>query len=185
MHDDYYDFESKWYLCTRAVTDTFYEGQLYQGVIDKKTGEHGLMTCNGPVWGMIISEFIEIPASHLDAFDDSQFEGKSNYSPSIKGTIDIPTGDKPHTIKNLCMSFGDFLQAKNDRYGNSVGEPIQVFNKADTTNAFYVRMDDKLSRIANRPPGSEPRENDLVDLAGYIILLLHQRGVSSLDHHID
>jgi hypothetical protein len=182
--EDYY-FDNKWYLCTRAATDTFYDGQLYQGVIDKKTGEHGLMTCNGPVWGMTLSEFVSVPPTHLDSFDDSQFEGKSTYTPFNKDTVETLAGGKPHTIKHLCESFGDFLQAKNDRYGNSVGEPIQVFNKADTTNAFYVRMDDKLSRIANRPPDSEPRENDLVDLAGYIILLLHQRGVSSLEHHID
>ena len=91
-------------------------------------------------------------------------------------------GTKP--LLEACASLGKFLEAKNQRYGNSVNEPMQVFGpQMSPEAAFYVRMNDKISRITNGP--EEPRENDLVDLAGYIMLLLARRGCIDYSHLID
>ena len=43
-------------------------------------------------------------------------------------------------------------------------------------------MDDKLSRIVN---GKELRKNDIVDLTGYLVLLLAQKGWDNFKELID
>lgn len=90
-----------------------------------------------------------------------------------------PTKDLiSETMKNLA----DFLIAKNKNYGNSALKPLKVFNNVEPTNGICVRIDDKLSRIAN---AKELRKNDLVDLAGYVILLLVQKGFCTFKELID
>lgn len=71
-------------------------------------------------------------------------------------------------ITKTCDSLGEFLQHKNKNYGDSVNSPLRVFSSASVDEAFFVRMDDKLSRIKNN---SGPlRRNDVVDLMGYCVL---------------
>lgn len=61
------------------------------------------------------------------------------------------------------------LCAKNTAYGNSALVPKRVFAQGlDTMAQLKVRADDKLSRISN---GSFC-ENDLMDLAGYVVLMV-------------
>ena len=63
------------------------------------------------------------------------------------------------------------LLAKNRAYGDSALNPVRIFSRANPTEQLKVRIDDKLSRIAH---GDEHLENEdvLVDLIGYLILLL-------------
>lgn len=66
-----------------------------------------------------------------------------------------------------------FLLEKNRKYGDSALHPLALFSKhfreGDISlNLLLARCDDKLSRIAN---ADTIRENDLVDLIGYLILL--------------
>src|SRR6185436_939480 len=61
------------------------------------------------------------------------------------------------------------LEQKSISYGDSVGKPLRIFSKADSSEGIRVRLDDKLSRIANG--GRWPGDNDLGDFVGYVALL--------------
>jgi hypothetical protein len=85
-------------------------------------------------------------------------------------------------IEKVCSSLAKFLAVKNERYGNSATEPLRVFSKSGAGNSVCVRIDDKLSRIRN---GTELRKNDVVDLAGYLVLLMADRGWTCFDEMLD
>jgi hypothetical protein len=89
-------------------------------------------------------------------------------------------GQQP--IGKVMEGLNTFLIAKNKNYGNSALEPLKVFSKIEPTNSICVRVDDKLSRIVN---GSELRKNDIVDLAGYLVLLCAQKGWNNFEELID
>jgi hypothetical protein len=78
-----------------------------------------------------------------------------SYSQKISGAFD--------EVKNLLLS-------KNKAYGNSVFEPLGIFNKATAQEAVCARIDDKLARIKNRGL-DDKTEDTLDDLIGYFILL--------------
>ena len=124
---------------------------------------------------------VEDPVEPLDALRKDIDKMCVEYGLKAPEPPDL-LGTKP--LLEACASLGKFLEAKNQKYGNSVNEPIQVFGpQMSPEAAFYVRMNDKISRITNGP--EEPRENDLVDLAGYIMLLLARRGCIDYSHLID
>ena len=76
-------------------------------------------------------------------------------------------------IKKTSNELRDFILAKNDQYGNSVGQPIRVFAQSHSSEELIrVRMDDKLSRLARGNDSMESDEDVIMDLAGYCILLL-------------
>lgn len=63
----------------------------------------------------------------------------------------------------------EMVEAKNRSYGDSLGDPIRVFSKANTLDSIRVMIDSKLSRIAR---GSEWQGEDTIrDLVGYLALL--------------
>lgn len=77
-------------------------------------------------------------------------------------------------MADLILIYGlmltDLLLRKNERYGNSVGDPVSVFSKdLDKRERMRVRMDDKISRIM-RGGSFGDKEDPRVDLAGYLIL---------------
>lgn len=71
-------------------------------------------------------------------------------------------------IMEVCDDIKDMLISKNISYGSSFSHPMRVFSNAPTDEQINVRIDDKLSRIKNK--GGYAGDNDLEDLAGYIIL---------------
>lgn len=73
-------------------------------------------------------------------------------------------------IVQVCDELKEFLLAKNESYGNSAFEPINVFSKLDAREGILIRLDDKLKRIKNGR--GYPGDNDLKDITGYLILLL-------------
>jgi len=75
-------------------------------------------------------------------------------------------------ITTACRLVENTLLHKNRLYGDSAFKPLRVFSKADATEQIRVRIDDKLSRIAR---GEEAGEDTILDLAGYLILLLAAR----------
>lgn len=85
-------------------------------------------------------------------------------------------------INKVMEGLTEFLIAKNKNYGNSALKPIKVFSKVEPTNSICVRMDDKISRIVN---STELRKNDIVDLTGYLVLLLAQKGWDDFKELID
>lgn len=80
--------------------------------------------------------------------------------------------------QRLIIKYGtmltDLVLRKNLRYGNSALEPISVFAQdLSPRQRMAVRMDDKVNRIV-RGQGTfaDDGENPIVDLAGYLLLLL-------------
>ena len=63
----------------------------------------------------------------------------------------------------------ELLLSKNRKYGNSALSPKRIFSKADAIEQLKVRIDDKLSRLANQQ--SDEDEDAELDLLGYLILL--------------
>ena len=61
------------------------------------------------------------------------------------------------------------LQDKNKSYGDSALNPVRIFSKADSIEGIKVRIDDKLSRLANG--SAYVGDNDVDDLIGYLVLL--------------
>ena len=71
-------------------------------------------------------------------------------------------------VESVCFEIADMLKAKNDAYGDSALDPIQVFSKADPIEQLKVRIDDKISRMIR---GKDAGEDTRMDLIGYLILL--------------
>lgn len=69
----------------------------------------------------------------------------------------------------VLLSLLDLLVYKNEKYGNSALEPINVFYKGNSINSIAIRLDDKLNRLIN---SSEVRLNDIADVAGYLVLYI-------------
>lgn len=70
-------------------------------------------------------------------------------------------------IARVCNDVCKLLWKKNDDYGNSALEPLRIFSQANSIEQIKVRMDDKLSRIAN---GASAGEDPYQDLLGYLVL---------------
>jgi hypothetical protein len=73
--------------------------------------------------------------------------------------------------KNVLLRVADMIADKNKKYGDSALSPIQIFSRLDSSNALKVRIDDKLTRIANSGL-SDDTEDTLMDLIGYMALLV-------------
>jgi len=80
--------------------------------------------------------------------------------PLIQSAIEIATA---------CDDLKELLLNKNRRYGDAALSPLRVFSKADSVEQIRVRIDDKLSRLANQQ--NDEDEDVLTDLLGYLILL--------------
>ena len=70
------------------------------------------------------------------------------------------------------LAFLDRVKAvlveKNAAYGDSAGNPIRVFSKADAAHGLLVRIDDKLSRIAHR--GYDAARDEYMNRKGFHVL---------------
>jgi len=80
----------------------------------------------------------------------------------------MSTKDK---ITRQCRELKELLLRKNDAYGDSALSPLGVFSSCNASTSIKVRLDDKLKRIANAGL-VEDTEDTLIDIAGYIILLI-------------
>ena len=74
-------------------------------------------------------------------------------------------------IIRQCRELEQLLLRKNDAYGDSALSPLGVFSSCNASTSIKVRLDDKLKRIANAGL-VEDTEDTLIDIAGYIILLI-------------
>lgn len=68
----------------------------------------------------------------------------------------------------------ELLLEKNDAYGDSALSPLNIFSSANAEYGIRNRIDDKLKRIKNVGLNHDT-EDTLLDLAGYIILLIVAR----------
>lgn len=71
-------------------------------------------------------------------------------------------------IVQICQEIETLLIEKNQSYGNSVCEPLNLFSKLPAIEQLNVRIDDKLNRL--RCGGTYGHEDTELDLIGYLIL---------------
>lgn len=72
-------------------------------------------------------------------------------------------------VQQVLYPLEDLLVAKNEAYGNSALDPVNIFSKSTAVEQIKVRIDDKLSRLYH---GKEYGDEDTItDLLGYIVLL--------------
>lgn len=69
-----------------------------------------------------------------------------------------------------CDEIKEMLLEKNKRYGDSALNPKRVFSRATAIEQILVRIDDKISRIANTE-NIDDNEDAVKDLIGYLVLL--------------
>lgn len=72
-------------------------------------------------------------------------------------------------IRSECAAIADLLVKKNQDYGNSFADPVQIFSKSDPEEQINVRIDDKLKRLMNRGDKNISEDTE-ADLIGYLIL---------------
>lgn len=85
-----------------------------------------------------------------------------------------------HSISKACRQVEDLLHRKNEAYGDAALNPLNVFSKLGAEEGIRVRLDDKLKRIQNAGL-SDATEDTLLDVIGYLVLLLIKRNES---HHL-
>ena len=71
-------------------------------------------------------------------------------------------------LDTILRQVRDVLISKNRKYGDSALTPVRVFSDADNVAQINVRMDDKLSRMANQQADDD--EDAELDLLGYMLL---------------
>ena len=87
-------------------------------------------------------------------------------------------------IAAVCDDIREMLLRKNRKYGNSALAPKRIFSRASPQEQIFIRIDDKLSRIANLPvvevtADQEDGEKTIDDLMGYLVLLNVQARLSA------
>ena len=93
-------------------------------------------------------------------------EAKQNY-------IQVTNMNESQTkIAKKCQQITKFLLDKNEQYGDSALTPIRIFSKSDDKEQLKVRIDDKLNRLLQGNQNIEKDEDVIIDLIGYLILLL-------------
>jgi len=76
-------------------------------------------------------------------------------------------------LDEVLEEIREMLLEKNQKYGDSALNPVRIFSKASTKEQLFVRMDDKLSRIAR---GDDEEDEDVPkDLAGYLVMYMIHR----------
>ena len=81
-------------------------------------------------------------------------------------------------------SIRELLLEKNHAYGDSALSPLNIFSKANAEYGIRQRIDDKLKRIQHAGL-NDATEDTLLDLAGYLILLIIARDErNDLQKHI-
>jgi len=73
-------------------------------------------------------------------------------------------------IEHECERLKMMLLDKNQKYGNSFMCPIQIFSRIGAEEQVKVRIDDKIKRYMTSSHDDD--EDTILDLAGYLILLL-------------
>lgn len=79
-------------------------------------------------------------------------------------------------------SVATMLLEKNAKYGDSALNPISIFSKGSSADALLARIDDKLARIKNK---DEIDRDDLMDITGYMVLLLINKGWEGYEGNIE
>lgn len=114
-------------------------------------------------------------ATATDRFEAEAYviPSEASYVPATEHVwLEVPTS--ADRIKAASGRVLDLLLSKNESYGDTALNPLRILSKLDAYEGLAVRADDKLSRLKNAPDAFQ--EDALLDLAGYLILMLAARG---------
>lgn len=84
------------------------------------------------------------------------------------------TKNREYQIVAAIEKIKKLLLKKNNAYGDSALSPLSIFSSASAEDGIRQRIDDKLKRIKNVGLSDET-EDTLLDLAGYLVLLMIAR----------
>lgn len=166
-YDCYYNDGEKWY--TTQFIPTF-NGTVEYKLILKEHSHIADAVINDPdvevyqADGALLCDFFDeyIPTMHYKlrfGKDSCSVIKRSNFG---------------HEVYHITDALAEMLISKNAKYGNSALEPKRIFSKASAVEQILVRIDDKLSRMANQD-GLED-EDVVEDLLGYLVLLKIAKG---------
>ena len=82
-------------------------------------------------------------------------------------------------FNKILMSVQKVLTVKDQRYGNSALQPLQIFGGKAKAGS---RIDEKLARVKN---SEQLRKNDTFDLIGYLILTCVEKGWEDFSDQLD
>ena len=80
--------------------------------------------------------------------------------------------DTQKQIADTLDAVKDLLLKKNEQYGDSVLDPINLFARHDPIEGIRVRLDDKYSRLARGNDSIESDEDIHLDCIGYHVMAL-------------
>lgn len=116
----------------------------------------------------------------IKKYDDGQIE--LNFTRNLKQKTPI------EKIEIMFKNMTSLLKYKDEKYGNAVLTPIEIFSKhlsdknSIARNGIFISLDHKLSRIKN---SETLRKNDLADLLGYLSFLMVDLGYLEFDEFKD
>lgn len=169
-HDLYYDRDnySRILSFENCGEDKFYEDLSYH-----------MNKLFGGDWKWLNAEDIELLDKHYESI--SIINLLFNSIPGIDVKSDLVLTSFPERLRMFLSEFSDLLNAKNQAYGNSALEPINIFSKASSSDVILQQIDHKLSRLKN---SDTPNKNDVIDLMGYLTLYcLDQSWLNMKDLH--
>lgn len=169
-HDLYYDRDNYSRLLSfeNCGEDKFYEDLSYH-----------MNKLFGGDWKWLNAEDIELLDKHYESI--SIINLLFNSIPGIDVKSDLVLTSFPERLRMFLSEFSDLLNAKNQAYGNSALEPINIFSKASSSDVILQQIDHKLSRLKN---SDTPNKNDVIDLMGYLTLYcLDQSWLNMKDLH--
>lgn len=148
------------YFANATVIKDYFGDTLFLENLDKDIGFYEWDDC---YW-----------ANDSSGYDYILWHDEKGYAEIIK-TRHIETND----FKEITDSISSLLQYKNEKYGNSALEPLNIFrNKCSSGD----RLDDKIARIKN---SKELHKNDVADLIGYLILTCKENNWNNFDEFKD
>ena len=102
-------------------------------------------------------------------------EEKNNWGAKTPSKTEDAMTDSQRKIAEVCDEMKTMLLQKNRQYGDSVLNPSRFFSHADKEEQIKVRIDDKLSRLVQGNDSLESDDDIIMDLIGYLTLLLVSR----------
>lgn len=96
-------------------------------------------------------------------------EFASNMSKVFQPMTEDRAGRFRHKVASVLQEIQDLLMAKNEAYGNSALDPVNIFSKSTAVEQIKIRIDDKLSRLYHGKEYGD--ENTITDLMGYLTIL--------------
>ena len=114
-------------------------------------------------------------ARNVEKMEDKKEKDANDYSAEYQ--LKTPAERSRDKISSVVENLREMLLAKNKNYGNSAFQAPALLPDLPAEKAIFVRMSDKVARLAQLTSGEKDRvgesiEDTLYDLAGYCVLAI-------------